>query len=134
MTRVFAPRGIRLPAGFAVTATAYWTFVDANGLRPVIERALARMRSGERSGDEASREIRDAFRAAEIPPALSQSIGDAYVELGRRLRREDLLVAVRSSATAEDLPSASFAGQQESYLGIRGNEGVVDAESHRVSR
>ncbi|MGW3046316.1 PEP/pyruvate-binding domain-containing protein, partial [Kitasatospora sp. NPDC001159] len=71
--------------------------------------------------------IRAAMLGTPLPPALEGELAEAYARLGREVGREDPDVAVRSSATAEDLPEASFAGQQDTYLNVRGREALLDA-------
>jgi pyruvate,water dikinase len=120
-------RGVRVPDGFAITATGYRRFVDANGLVAGIRERLAAWESGERPLEATGAGIRELFAAAEFPEEMAREIRDAYAELGRRYGGEDLDVAVRSSATAEDLPEASFAGQQETYLNVTGAQELVRA-------
>ncbi len=127
MLRALGGRGVRVPEGFAVTAQGYRDFVAANGLAGVVREWLARRREGRASLAEAGEAIRTAFMAGELPGALAEAVGAAYEELGRRLGVREPEVAVRSSATAEDLPEASFAGQQESFLNVRGREAVLAA-------
>src|SRR5689334_18266735 len=127
MTQKLAGEGIAVPDGFAVGVAAYGDFVEANGLRGVIEHALDDCRGGRLSRSEAAAQIRARFLEGKVPPVLSEAILAAYRELGRRAGVADLAVAVRSSATAEDLPGASFAGQLESFLNVRGDAAVLDA-------
>src|SRR5690606_34866356 len=127
MIRSLAPSGVRVPEGFATTAGAFRRFVAHNGLEDPIRRALADLDAGRASLADAGRAIREAFLRADWPPALAEAIRAAYRELGRRAGRPNLDVAVRSSATAEDLPEASFAGQQETFLNIRGERALLDA-------
>lgn len=142
MINALAPRGIPIPDGFATTAAAYWEFIDANGLRKLIKTELKGL-DATKSSDVAARagRIRQAILAAKMPDDIRKAIVKAYGELGSRtnsprLRHPSLKtregkgmgyvdVAVRSSATAEDLPTASFAGQQDSYLHIVGEDEVV---------
>jgi pyruvate,water dikinase len=119
--------GVRVPPGFATTADAYWHFIDANGLKAPITEALARLAAGKATLAETGRTIRDLFVKAEWPAATADAIRVAYAELCRRAGKPDADVAVRSSATAEDLPDASFAGQQETYLNVRGDKALLDA-------
>jgi pyruvate,water dikinase len=126
MIQNLSPKGIRVPGGFATTAQAYWKFLDANNLRtPISEQIGALHRGADLAavGDAIRRMIMDA----EFPPHLAQGLRDAYRELGIRLREENPDVAVRSSATAEDLPEASFAGQQETFLHVRSEAALLDA-------
>jgi pyruvate,water dikinase len=127
MVQVLIPRGIQVPLGFATTADAYWLFVDANGLRQQIASRLAAWNEGRATLAQTGEAIRALFLGASWPSELEQSIRAAYAELARRAGRDDLDVAVRSSATAEDLPDASFAGQQETFLNIRGGDALLAA-------
>ncbi|MFC5525810.1 phosphoenolpyruvate synthase [Rhodanobacter ginsengisoli] len=122
-----AGKGISVPAGFATTATAYWRFVDENGLREAIAAALADLGDGKATLAETGEAIRNAFLRGHWPKEVAEAITADYNELCRRSGGAMADVAVRSSATAEDLPDASFAGQQETYLHIRGEEALLDA-------
>jgi pyruvate,water dikinase len=127
MVRELQAEDIRVPPGFATTSAAYWAFVDENDLRKPIEQSLRAYREGERSLAETGRAIRRLFRSSRLPDALHDAILAAYRELSQREDTENLSVAVRSSATAEDLPEASFAGQQESFLNIEGEAELLEA-------
>jgi pyruvate, water dikinase len=127
MVRNLGGKGVRVPDGFATTAEAYWQFIDANGLRETIARTLHDLAVDKLTLAEAGETIRNAIRGGTWPENTARAITDAYTELSRRAGRTDTDVAVRSSATAEDLPEASFAGQQESYLNIRGPSMLLDA-------
>ncbi|HZO80400.1 MAG TPA: phosphoenolpyruvate synthase [Candidatus Binataceae bacterium] len=127
MTRNLRSQGIPVPPGFAVTAQAYWAFLDANNLRPEITSALADLKVRKLALPAAAGRIRDAIARGKFPPAMADAISAAYRKLCADAGIEGLDVAVRSSATAEDLPEASFAGQQESFLNIRGNRSLLDA-------
>jgi pyruvate, water dikinase len=120
-------RGVRVPAGFAITAQSYWQFVDANELRETIADSLAALEAGHAPLAEVGATIRQEFLHGTWPQDIAEAIQAAYQELCRRTGKADADVAVRSSATAEDLPDASFAGQQESYLNIRGDKALLDA-------
>jgi pyruvate, water dikinase len=126
MIRSLSASGVRVPTGFATTAQAYWHFLDANNLRGDIGERITAWQQGADLA-ETGAAIRQLVRAAELPPGLIREITDAYRLLAARLGRVDPAVAVRSSATAEDLPEASFAGQQESFLNISGEPGLLDA-------
>jgi len=119
--------GVRVPPGFATTADAYWRFLEHNGLRETITGTLAQHDAGKLSLADAGSEIRRALLAGDWPADLAAAIRAAYRELCRRAGGADVDVAVRSSATAEDLPDASFAGQQESFLNIRGETALMAA-------
>ena len=127
MVRHLTGQGVKVPAGFATTADAYWRFVDANELRGIISSALNDLEAGKITLAEAGSSIRHAFLHGTWPDELATSIAQSYQEFGRRSGKIDPDVAVRSSATAEDLPDASFAGQQESFLNIRGVPALLDA-------
>lgn len=127
MTRTLASRGIRVPEGFAVTAEGYRRFIEANGLAGPIEEILGKLQAEELPLPEAGRRIRELILGGRFPPELEEEILEAYRELGKRVGRSDLEVAVRSSATAEDLPEASFAGQHESYLNVSGGRRLLEA-------
>jgi len=127
MVRHLGGRGVAVPPGFATTAQAYWQYVDANGLRAVIGERLGEFHAGRATLAETGAAIRRAFLAADWPAEIASGIAEAYRELSRRAGRTDVDVAVRSSATAEDLPNASFAGQQETFLNIRGERALLDA-------
>ncbi|UUN25613.1 phosphoenolpyruvate synthase [Streptomyces sp. FIT100] len=118
--------GVRVPGGFATTADAYWELLDTAGLRRTIADHIGRLHQGA-SLDDVGTAIRTAFLAAPLPPALEAAVVGAYARLGRDAGRQDPDVAVRSSATAEDLPEASFAGQQETFLNVRGVTELLDA-------
>lgn len=120
MFSTLAPRGVQVPDGFATTSAAYWLFIDHNHLREKIAATLAALDANDVAAlQQAGSDIRSWIRAAEIPQVLCEQIAQAYAGLEAEYG-EKTDVAVRSSATAEDLPDASFAGQQETYLNIRG--------------
>jgi pyruvate,water dikinase len=127
MVRHLGERGVRVPPGFATTAQSYWQFVDANGLRETMVDSLAALEAGHASLAEVGATIRHEFLRGTWPQDIAEAIRTAYQELCRRTGKANADVAVRSSATAEDLPEASFAGQQESYLNIRGEKALLDA-------
>ena len=127
MIRNMRAQGIPVPDGFAVTAAAYWMFVDANELRQPIGAELQAIRERKLSLAAGAKRIRQMIARAKFPPALAEAICTAYRRLSQGAQKENLDVAVRSSATAEDLPDASFAGQQESFLNIRGEKNLLDA-------
>ncbi len=116
--------GLPVPGGFHVTTAAYNQFVAENNLQP---RILAALQSADISQpvtlEATSRAIHDVFIQARMPPEIAEAIAQAYKDLPG----DHPVVAVRSSATAEDLPGLSFAGQQETFLNIHGVEAVLDA-------
>jgi len=127
MVRNLKGCGISVPPGFAITADAYWTFVDANNLRQVIAAAIGELRARKASLAEVGQTIRRSFLRSEWPADTANSIAQAYHELSIRMRTAEANVAVRSSATAEDLPDASFAGQHETFLNVTGEAALLDA-------
>ncbi|MFI8438260.1 phosphoenolpyruvate synthase [Streptomyces sp. NPDC079020] len=126
MTAHLASAGVRVPPGYATTADAYEELLDGHGLRGSIEEQLGRLQDGIPS-DQVGAAIRSMILAAPLPGVLRTEIISAYEQLAAEQGREDPEVAVRSSATAEDLPEASFAGQQESYLNVRGAAQLLES-------
>jgi pyruvate,water dikinase len=125
-----AASGVKVPGGFATTADAYLRFVAQSGLDKRIEDALASLDVDDVSAlAEVGERIRQWMIDTPLPDDLRADIESAYAKLSGGDR--ELPVAVRSSATAEDLPEASFAGQQETFLNVRGIEAVL-AAVHRV--
>ena len=120
MIRTLADKGVRVPSGFAVTAEGYRYFIEEAGLDSEIRAVLKNLDTRDLKGL-ASRgaKTRRLITNAELPKKLQQEILDAYGEMEKEYG-PNTDVAVRSSATAEDLPDASFAGQQETYLNVRG--------------
>lgn len=116
-------KGIRVPGGFATTSNAYWHYLSYNNLKEKIEDVIEKFQKGTISLHVAGKKIRTAILRGKFSEEFSQAILSAYEKLGTK----NLSVAVRSSATAEDLPGASFAGQQESYLNIRGEKALLKA-------
>ncbi len=122
--------GIPVPPGFAVTAYAYKRFIEETGIKDKIYEILREKvpSSAAKPEDyiEASKEIRRLIESTPMPKYIEEEIKKAYRELSKRVGKEEEFVAVRSSATAEDLPGASFAGQQETYLNVKGEDEVVE--------
>lgn len=119
-----AATGLPVPPGFHVTTAAYRRFVAENGLQEGILTAVTEIAIDMPTTlDEASRQIARLFAQSDMPADIAEAISQAYADLGT----DDQPVAVRSSATAEDLPEMSFAGQQETYLNMRGRSIVLDA-------
>jgi len=120
MFQALRPLGVRVPDGFAITAAGYWALLDQTGLRARIAALLSGL--DKTNLDELARRgkaVRALILAAELPQALWAEIEAAYATLAIEATAAGA-VAVRSSATAEDLPTASFAGQQETFLNVRG--------------
>jgi len=123
-------KGIRVPNGFAVTAYAYRYFLEKAGIKDQIKNILKDLNTGDMQNlSDHGQKVRDVILRAEFPQELKDSIISAYRDLcgAYNKDRSDTDVAVRSSATAEDLPDASFAGQQETYLDIKGDFQVLEA-------
>ncbi|MHB1085213.1 MAG: phosphoenolpyruvate synthase [Thiobacillus sp.] len=113
--------GVKVPGGFATTAQAFWEFLDHNELRTRINDRLAALDVADVTAlAQAGAEIRAWVEAAPLPSELETGLREAYRALGNTVS-----VAVRSSATAEDLPDASFAGQQETYLHVQGEDALL---------
>ena len=127
MIQHLTPKGIKIPDGFAITASAYWEFIDSNNLR---KKLTALIVSLDRNNFSNLREIGVQARAlvlnAKFPEDLKEVIREEYENLCHHSTK-NISVAVRSSATAEDLPTASFAGQHNSYLNISGTENLLVA-------
>jgi pyruvate,water dikinase len=118
-------KGVRIPDGYAVSAYAYDHYVESSGIRKEIEGLLKGLKATDISMlAERGDKIRKLIRATPMPKDLEQEIKVAYDELSKRYKTE-VDTAVRSSATAEDLPDASFAGQQDTYLNVRGHEALL---------
>lgn len=125
MVRQLAGEGVRVPDGFATTAQAYWDYLEANDITRQLRQLFAPVTGASSSArGEAARRL---FLNGDFPSGLAQEIVAAYEELSTRTGVAEVSVAVRSSATAEDLPQASFAGQQETFLNVRGPRELLDA-------
>jgi len=127
LMRALAPVGVRVPPGFATTADAFRLFIERNGLGPVIAGQLASYHAGTATLPLAAGAIRDAIVRGEWPPETRDAIAASYRQLCSDTEVSAVDVAVRSSATAEDLPGASFAGQQETFLNVRGEAALLAA-------
>jgi len=124
-------QGIKVPNGFAITAYAYRYFLKYAGIEDEIKKVLKGLDTHDMQNlTMKGRAVRDIIRLAEFPPDLTQAIYSSYDKLAEEFGQQGmdtLDVAIRSSATAEDLPDASFAGQQDTFLNIRGRRSVLDA-------
>jgi pyruvate,water dikinase len=119
--------GIRVPDGFATTADAYWHYLRVNDLKDEIWAHLEALSDGDQSLGDTGAAIRKLIRHGTMPSDVATAIRDAYHALSATYDTDATDAAARSSATAEDLPQASFAGQQESFLNVRGTEAVLEA-------
>jgi pyruvate,water dikinase len=119
---------VRVPPGFAITADAYREFLHASQLDQKIANVLKDLNTHDIADlRQLGRQVRQAMMAAPLPAALEAALIEAYDRLSAESHVEAVDVAVRSSATAEDLPDASFAGQQETYLNVQGHAALLDA-------
>ena len=119
--------GIRIPRGFAITTAGYHRFIEHNELEGEIAAHLEGFSGGEEALSPAGLAIRSLFREARFPDDLGDAVCATYRELSRDYNDEKTDVAVRSSATSEDAPEASFAGQLDTFLNIRGEQALLEA-------
>lgn len=120
---------IPVPPGFAITAYAYKLFITKTGIAQKIYKIIkdtVKDVNNPAEYEEASKKIRKLIEATKMPQEIVKQIQDAYKTLGQKTKQTNPFVAVRSSATAEDLPDASFAGQQETYLNVRGVKELLE--------
>ena len=130
MISQLAQSGVRVPGGFATTAFAFREFLQHNSLEARIEAILSKLDIEDVNAlARAGKQIRQWVIDAPFQPALNEAIAASYKQMLAEAG-SDISVAVRSSATAEDLPDASFAGQQETYLNIHGLENILTAVKH----
>lgn len=120
--------GIPVPSGFAITAEAYREFIVETGIAEKIYKIIEETvtdTDDPKQYEAASKKVRQLIEAASVPGEIEKAIRSSYSELSKRTGTSEIFVAVRSSATAEDLPGASFAGQQETYLNVKGTDELV---------
>jgi pyruvate,water dikinase len=128
MIRNLTPRGIAVPDGFAITVTAYRAYLEHNNLDAKIHEIISSIdMSNLISLRKGGTQLRQLIRNGRFPQAMEDEIKIRYAALSRQYDQDATDVAVRSSATAEDLPDTSFAGQQETYLNVRGPEGLLES-------
>ncbi len=121
--------GLPVPPGFAITAFAYERFIEETRLVEKIYKIINEIitdKNEPKLYDVASKKIRELIEKTPVPKEIENAIRSAYKELNKKLGLKETFAAVRSSATAEDLPDASFAGQQETYLNVRGTDDLMD--------
>ncbi|WP_367605928.1 phosphoenolpyruvate synthase [Legionella sp. W05-934-2] len=118
--------GVRVPGGFATTATAFRQFISQNGLEQEINELLSSLNIDDvKALAECGQKIRQKIINTPLEPAFEKAVREAYKNMVNEIGSDDFSVAVRSSATAEDLPDASFAGQQETVLNVRGIDNIL---------
>jgi pyruvate,water dikinase len=127
MIRLLSRKNIQVPNGFATTVDAYRHFLEYNHLSEKIQLLIGEFKAGNRSLESTGKAIRNLFLNTQFSEDFVRDLDAAYTELSRLYDQETIDVAVRSSATAEDLPDASFAGQQETFLNITGIGGILEA-------
>ena len=127
MIRALKKKDVRVPDGFATTAEAFRLFVRQNKIDKKMRTKIERLKKNSKSLAAAGKTLRALFLKGKFPAQVEEQIRQAYRELSKRYKKRAVDVAVRSSATAEDLPEASFAGQQETFLNIFGENAVVEA-------
>jgi len=120
-------KGVAVPPGFATTSEAYWHYVDFNGIRERMAKLIIDWQIGKATLAETGSAVRNLFLRGDFPTDVAEAINKAYEQLCAQSKQKNLSVAVRSSATAEDLPDASFAGQQETFLNISGQVALLSA-------
>ena len=126
MIRELKEEGVNVPYGFALTADSYWYLLDYNNLREKIRGVLKDLDTHDIKGlKEKTKKARELIFNAELPEDLRNEIIEAYKKLSEYYGEDESDVAVRSSATIEDLPDASFAGQQDTYLNVKGVDNVI---------
>ncbi|MCL4377910.1 MAG: phosphoenolpyruvate synthase [Actinobacteria bacterium] len=118
--------GVNVPDGFATTADTYWKFLEENNLFEKIKEQINKLKKGENL-EIIGRNIRSSFSNARFPEEIRNLIIENYNKLSKKYDTEEVDVAVRSSSTAEDLPKASFAGAQESFLNISGAHELLES-------
>ena len=127
MITAMSQSGITVPTGFATSAQLFRDFLRQNDLDEPIKQHLQAYFTGDRSLSVTGSAIRNLINKGEFTSSQQLAVIDAYQQLSTKLAQDNISVAVRSSATAEDLPEASFAGQQESYLNVVGEDNLLEA-------
>lgn len=127
MIQTLQAEGVCVPHGFATTSDAYWQFLEHNGMGQPLREQLDMLASGKQSLKDTGKKVRKLFTDGEFPQEIAVAIREAYADLSRHAGKKHVAVAARSSATAEDLPEASFAGQQETFLNVEGDDELLGA-------
>lgn len=127
MIRNLSNSGVKVPNGFATTALGFKKFFRMNNIEESVSQLLEKYKTGKSDLESTGQKIRQIILKQAFPTGFAESISAAYRQLSRMYGTEETDVAVRSSATAEDLPTASFAGQQETYLNVKGKDKLLRA-------
>lgn len=127
MIQSLKKENISVPSGFATTADAYWSFLEHNQLKKKIFDILKDLRKDKKNLSSIGKKIRNLILKQKFPEDLKNDIMSNYQKLCSKYKKQNVDVAVRSSATAEDLPDASFAGQQESFLNVKGEKKLLES-------
>jgi len=128
MYQKLARKGVRIPNGFATTSKAYNYFLESSKTKKEIRKILKGLNTNDVVDlAKKGKAVRELILKAELPDDFQKEITEAYAKLSKQYKTKNVDVAVRSSATAEDLPDASFAGQQDTYLNIHGDVALIDA-------
>ena len=126
MYRLLTQKGVNIPNGFAITANAYFYILEKEGIMKKIKKILSDLNTHDlKNLQERGRKVRKLIRESPMPTDLRRQVMTQYKKLSKQYKSKKVDVAVRSSATAEDLPDASFAGQQETYLNIKGEKALI---------
>ena len=119
--------GMPVPPGFAITSSAYDYFIRSNNINDFIKNQLSQINTSDlQQLETVSKSIRDRILTGQFPKDLQDAIAANYERLCNITKENNVSCAVRSSATAEDLPTASFAGQQETFLNVKGKEEILE--------
>jgi pyruvate,water dikinase len=118
---------ISVPKGFAITSKAYWLFLEENKIKQKIFSLIKEISEDKKNLSKVAKKVRSLILKAPFPKAIEHEILKAYTILSKKYKQTDTDVSVRSSATAEDLPTASFAGQQDSFLNISGRKNLLNS-------
>ncbi len=134
MYQNMAAKNVQVPNGFTLTSHAYNHFIDTAGIRDDIKRILSDLDTNDLDNlQERGQKVRRVILDAEFPQELADAVEEAYEKMNKQYGVKAVDVAVRSSATAEDLPDASFAGQQETYLNVQGSHAVVESTKRCIA-
>ncbi|MEK6658464.1 MAG: PEP/pyruvate-binding domain-containing protein, partial [Campylobacterota bacterium] len=128
MYQNLTPKGVNIPNGFATTSDAYWLLLKENGIKDKIAQVLSDLDITDTDNlQKRGLEVRTLILNSHLPKALVDELLEAYKILSNQYNSQNIDVAVRSSGTAEDLPDASFAGQQETFLNVNSKEALLES-------